>query len=507
MSGTENCKHQLEVLDSLTSRSNDSLSPERNAVEPNQYVPNANAQMLRRIAKDIDRLQERVDELESLGPSESSAVQLYQPYGPKSKQNQVPLEPRLDIRKRLIDLFLESVFELSFSFNPTRFRASALLPYPNGHYARPDTVLMSMVYVWGIHLSQDTSLKQLKEDHLAFALRELASPTQSESKSHPRQLLHTIQAEILVTRYLISTGKVTEGGVHISRAKAMSIAGGFLKIRSNQTFQSSPALSMGSLPLRGFVLDKLWTVVLDEAGTDNVCDKGLGGYLDTPWPQEFEVYEQGGDFVPEGYSFTTTNFTDGKPTLDRGDSTQAMLAKAAFCWERAADLAKDDPGEISLERYAKFLNTFIQRKRWIENFMMTLPNHVPNPTPAKMARLLQAHSVAHGAYIQLLRIMPAQGDTDAVARGQAVISSAQKIVKLINSPFLESIRRHINPIMGYVWTLAYTVIVETGCVTPETMNDMQHGITVIARFSETCAFMRNHLKQMQDVLARIDNEA
>ncbi|KAF5386414.1 hypothetical protein D9757_006675 [Collybiopsis confluens] len=477
-----------------------------------EYVGRSQRSTISKLQADVDRLQTRIRELERKSPATGRSRPSGRPH--LRQRHQDPLEPPAQIRKHLTDLFFESTNELSFSLNITRCRDSVLLPiHPDNHHTRPSTALRSMIYVWGAHLSQDSSLKQLTESHLAFALRELASP--DYSRLHPYKLVHTIQAEVLLARYFISTGKVVEGGYHISRAKAMAIWGGFMKIRSNQppVGQSSSTDSRSTLlpPSADaieegdrimifwtvFTLDKLWAVVLDMAGTDTVWDKASGYYLDTPWPQEPEVYEQGGNFLPEGYSFTTANFLHGIPTLDRGNSTQAMLAKAAYCWEYAADLAREFPKINSSEQYTEFMNLYNQRRRWIENFLstMTVPNDVPNRTPDKMARLLQAHSIAYAAYIQILRV-PTHGYADAATRTQSIISSAQKIVKLIGSPFLTN----------YAWQLVYVILVES-CRThwnPETIEDLRCGLTFMANFSNTCGFMKYCFEQMHIVFATID---
>ncbi|KAF5386413.1 hypothetical protein D9757_006674 [Collybiopsis confluens] len=470
-----------------------------------EYIGRSQRSTISMLQADVDRLQARIRELERKSSPETGRSR---PSGrPHLRQrHQDPLEPPAQIRKHLTDLFFESTNELSFSLNITRCRDSVLLPiHPDNHHTRPSTALRSMIY--------DSSLKQLTESHLAFALRELASP--DYSRLHPYKLVHAIQAEVLLARYLISTGKVIEGGYHISRAKAMGIWGGFGKIRSNQPpLQSSTDTASTPLPPSAdaieegdrimifwtvFTLDGLWAVMLDVAGTGTVCDKVSGRHLDTPWPQEPEVYEQGGNFLPEGYSYTTANFLHGIPTLDQGNSTQAMLAKAAYCWECAADLAREYPKIESSERYTEFMNLYNQRRRWIENFLstMTVPNDVPNRTPEKMVRLLQAHSIAYAAYIQILRV-PAHGYADAATRTQSIISSAQKIVKLIGSPFLTN--------------LVYVILVES-CRThwnPEIIEDLRHGLTVMSSFSNTCEFMNdwtpieNCFEQMQAAFATIN---
>jgi hypothetical protein len=159
--------------------------------------------------------------------------------------------------------------------------------------------------------------------------------------------------------------------------------------------------------------------------------------------------------------------------------------------------------KIAPDAYAQFLALYSQRRQWIANFIstMTALKDISNPTPAKVVRLLEAHSVAHAANIQTLRILPTHdGSEDAFSRAQAILSSAQTIINLLVSPSLDGVRRYINPVMGTVWKLAYTVLIEEIHRTRantlshtqwqhETIQHLQRGLTVIIRLSETCMFM------------------
>jgi hypothetical protein len=166
---------------------------------------------------------------------------------------------------------------------------------------------MNIVYVWGTHLShpQDPGLKQLEEYHLAITMREVSSGI---AGTHPDKILHTLQAEFLLARYLFSTGKIMEGKYHVTCGISMAVASGFTKIRSNQTSSSrSPVREISFLPppvdavdegdrivscWQGFTTDKLWAAAL-ETSSDMICPATIpNAQTDTPWPQELEVYEQ-----------------------------------------------------------------------------------------------------------------------------------------------------------------------------------------------------------------------
>ncbi|KAF9068422.1 hypothetical protein BDP27DRAFT_1327322 [Rhodocollybia butyracea] len=434
-----------------------------NAGDECEYIDKNQRSQVEILQSDIDRLQARLQELEDRRGFSSTRIRLHQPY--QQTVTVTPIDPLKGLSaqtvRHIVDTFMNSTSELGFFLNPTRFRASALLP--SGHAGRPTEALMSVVYLWGVHLSQDTALQKRL--------------------------------------------KVVEGRYHTSRGLSLMVA--------SPRFNYIGVSTSGERILccwTGFMFDRSWAAAL-ETFSEMTCPFDVpGAQLDTPWPQEQEFYEQGGSFNAEGYSFTVLNFFMGAPTTDRGESTLAILAKAVYCWEKAGALAAADPSSTP-DQCANFLITYTHTRRWIANFISELTpfQDIPNPTPEKCIRILKAHSMGHAANIEILRIFPfrsGEDHEDASVRSQSILSSAQTVVTLLVSPSLDKIR-HINPVMGNIWKLAYEILTDevrrlrskddhSGSVALQ--ETLQKGVAVISRFSETCMFMKYQLRKIVEFL-------
>jgi hypothetical protein len=200
--------------------------------------------------------------------------------------------------------FLPHGSQYGFFLNMSLFRNSMVLPL--GHPYRPSPALLSAVYLWGLHLSRSGALR----DHEStFRSRALQRSSNALSGSHPQMFLHALQAEVLLAYYFFRNGRFLEGKYHSSAAASLAISGGFNKIRSTRDFLY-PADIVGdrspSLPpprdavdegerINGFwaalVLDKCWSVALGSP-SNFTDDDLLGTRIDTPWPLDYEGYEQ-----------------------------------------------------------------------------------------------------------------------------------------------------------------------------------------------------------------------
>ncbi|KAJ3862694.1 hypothetical protein EV359DRAFT_65430 [Lentinula novae-zelandiae] len=453
-----------------------------NAEDECEYIGKTERSKASILQDEIDRLQARVRHLEQAGP-----ILLRQPYKETSRPSHHTSDLSEDISQQLIVTFMGNANELCFFLNYTRFRVW-IENSVQQHRAPPPAALMSVVLLWGVHLSQDSMLRQLEEDLFARVLRETAGIS---SAHRPDNFLYNLQTEFLLARYLFSTGKIIEGRYHVSCALSIGVGSGINKIRSNRP-PPPRYVAISLLPpvsdmieegerIRccwfGFMLDKSWAAAL-ETSSDMLCPAEIpGAQTDTPWPQDEEVYEQGGNFLPEGYSFTTLNFIRGTPTPDLGDSIEATLAKAVFCWERACNLTKD-PWILSM-----FIST------------LSYPEDIEGLIPSMALKRLKAHSMAYAANIEILGILPSfEQNEDSQPQTRSMVSSAEEIMKLLASPLLDTVQ-YIDSVMGSVWKLAYQVLAEEIIrlkletldweTTSNLLETMQNGVTVIARLSKT----------------------
>jgi hypothetical protein len=196
-----------------------------------------------------------------------------------------------------MDNFLPNASQFGFFLNVPLFRSSLVLPF------RPTPALLSVVYLWGIHLSRSDALR---EHESTFRSRAVQHTANALSDTHPQQLLHALQAEILLAYYFLRNGRFVEGKYHSSAAASLAISGGLNKIRSARDSVSVAGDRSLSLPpprdsvdegerINGFwaalVLDKCWSVALGSP-SNFTDDQMLGTRIDTPWPLDNSGYEQ-----------------------------------------------------------------------------------------------------------------------------------------------------------------------------------------------------------------------
>lgn len=167
---------------------------------------------------------------------------------------------------------------------------------------RPSSSLLSAVYLFGIHLSHS---QILKEHEPVFLDRAVNKSALALSTPHPRQAIHAIQAELLLSLYFLRTGNHLKAMQHLTNASSLSIGCGLHKLRSSGTFVPAHTLppSADSLEegerIHAFwtvmAFQKSWGVALQWPSTiSNVLDK----QIETPWPIELSAYENVGEFTP-----------------------------------------------------------------------------------------------------------------------------------------------------------------------------------------------------------------
>lgn len=186
---------------------------------------------------------------------------------------------------------------MNFFLNPTRFRVAALSELALGDPTRPIEALMSAVYLWGVHLSEDEALLA---HHEAFLSRAVSQVSTSLSGTHPRKVIQTIQAEYLLATYFFMSGRFLEGKYHLSAAISIGVAAGFRHLRSSTDSELALCSPADDPVTEGEYVDCCWTgIFMDKTSAvalgsePNVAcaSSALRRSLDTPWPLEIEDYE------------------------------------------------------------------------------------------------------------------------------------------------------------------------------------------------------------------------
>lgn len=199
--------------------------------------------------------------------------------------------------------------QFGFFLNTPSFRHSALLAFNLGHPLRPTPGLLSVVHLLGVHFSQPETLHGQESALLTRALQHVATDLIG---THPNRVIHTLQAEILLSYYFFRTGLLLEAKHRAAAAVSLALGSGLHKIRSANIMIPSTigigphdqafGLSQTNDPLQeaerinGFwavlMLHKFITVALEPPA--NVCGalEAPGMQIDTPWPVDIDNFEE-----------------------------------------------------------------------------------------------------------------------------------------------------------------------------------------------------------------------
>ncbi|KAJ6507483.1 Zn(2)-Cys(6) binuclear cluster domain-containing protein [Mycena vulgaris] len=477
------------------------------------------------LQEDISRLQSRINDLEnSHQPKFQRHAPLHQPYHASTSkldpacirptQSGIPAgEPPLDMVQPLIDNFLAYSSEFGFFLNPERFRQSALMPYQTGHHARPSPALLSTVYLWGLRLSNQPNWMAQEPVFLARAVNLISKGL---SDTHPQRVLHTLQAEILLSYFFFASGRVLEGKYHTAAAISLSLSSSLHLIRS----ENHPTAAILQPPVdvveEGERIYAWWTVmILDNCWAVGLNEKPGFAHLaivDTPWPLEIDDYPKGRLMPTARYSQTMHKFATDTPTPETGMSTLAMLAKATYLWQRADEVARTWKADMSPEQIFSFQSSFTHLDTLIDRFREALvpPNGISKPTPAMTRTLVVAHSITHSATVRLQSVF---ANTDLLAKRKR-LAAARSVLGIIAAVPLRHFR-YINPIMGTVWVTACSVFLDEICALKAQRTSspreeetnlrafLSRAGVAISAFESTCPLLRSQISPLRESCARI----
>ncbi|KAJ7229231.1 hypothetical protein C8J57DRAFT_192035 [Mycena rebaudengoi] len=124
-----------------------------------------------------------------------------------------PSEPNVEEIQTLLDSFLANASEFGFFLHERRFYESALLL---DNSKRPTPFLLHAAYTCGAHFLHLDQEGRFLQEALRSAATDLAA-----SRPHPQAVLHTIQAEVLISHYFFQTGRFVEAQAHAGTAVAL----------------------------------------------------------------------------------------------------------------------------------------------------------------------------------------------------------------------------------------------------------------------------------------------
>lgn len=209
-----------------------------------------------------------------------------------------------------MDTFLLHATQFGFALNPVSFRESALLPLPLGDSQRPTPALMTVVLLWGTRLLRNPPPGISEPQLLKQALGHISNDLNGD---HPRRMVHTLQAHILLGYYFLAMGNFLQAELHSQDAVHITRRCGFHRIRSSN-MPSTPGPSLGLIQDRLVALDypanhqeegerinAFWhcvnlhkIVTVTTQPSDQLCGvlESYSTLIDTPWPEDVESYQK-----------------------------------------------------------------------------------------------------------------------------------------------------------------------------------------------------------------------
>ncbi|KAF9258055.1 hypothetical protein L218DRAFT_948709 [Marasmius fiardii PR-910] len=276
-------------------------------------------------------------------------------------------------------LFMQHTADLAFFLNTERFLGSSLKkPNPATH------ALLDVIYLWSIHLSP----KPLCQHELQFLSKALRNISHGIANSQDAgQLIHMIQASVLIAQYFFRNSRFLEGKYHMTNAHSLAIGARLHTIRSVEPGRSPFAVSF-SPPQdaieEGERINAFWSVVIlntcwmsvDGSPSNMIYTHEPGLRIDTPWPEDMDTYTIHG--IPSNLvgNQTVERFLRGVNTGDNpnGGSWTALHAKASILFERAT--------QVGLAHWRN------------------ISTHSPN-TPGSSAQFLAIHSAIQALFQDL----------------------------------------------------------------------------------------------------------
>ncbi|KIK70720.1 hypothetical protein GYMLUDRAFT_254049, partial [Collybiopsis luxurians FD-317 M1] len=402
-------------------------------------------------------------------------------------------EPSTEVIQQLLQIFLSHAMDLGFFLNVPRFRNSALLQLPMGHYSRPSAGLLSTVYLLGVHLSGDPNGQEN-----VYLSRALAHTANMLSSSHPHRILHAIQAEILLSVYFFRTGRILEGKYHLSASVSLTLGAQLHRIRAiptNTSETASPLQQYYRGPLlappadqieegerinafwMAFTLSNCWGVAVGTLSSS--VFESHGSTIDAPWPLDMVDYEQvirnaptgqtyganvglwiAQDLLPRDYrsAMTVQNFLRQVPSSVKDYGTLAMFAKSSILLDRAASLAAVFNSEMGADENSRFGASFASLDHLIDTFQSSLgliPLNYQSLYSYESGTILTTHTLAYLATVQLHSVFIA---TSSHSRRKA-LAAARACVTILRQVDMSSVS-HVNPILGSCWTSVCQVFID-----------------------------------------------
>ncbi|KAL1714242.1 hypothetical protein EV715DRAFT_210033 [Schizophyllum commune] len=428
------------------------------------------------LEQNIQALEQRLQQLQSSRSGPTTEITLHDPYATAPAANPPGFpriladrasssnwwaseEPPASVVQYLVHTFLPYAANFGFFLDESRFRSAVLPEIQAGR----SSALITCMCLCAASALRVSSLLPLVPRILSRATSQTARALASR---RPQDVMHYIQAEVLLAHYYIINGRFLEARQRLSAVAAVILACGLHKIRTSRpaTIGNSDLrmpcavdpVEEGERIIAFWTIvsrDKNWTVAMGESSSLPIPSDRPESQVDTPWPICRSDYAQGRLLPTITSSLTVENFLRGVDNA-RTPSILAVHAKAAILWERAFLLGKSYRPNMPQQRLA----TFVATLNSLDTIMAALarrdlPTFFGSRDLGEQRALLAAHGTVYAACIQLHRPVALANPQS----GQKMLMAAKEIFSF-PSRLAISEMRIVDPMMGSIWLLAAYVV-------------------------------------------------
>ncbi|KAF9017738.1 hypothetical protein BDZ89DRAFT_1140522 [Hymenopellis radicata] len=414
-------------------------------------------------------------------------------------------EPAPHIARSFIEIFFRYAPELGFFLHTSNFYSSATLAPPLGHVKRPCSSVLTVIYLWGCHLSERSAEYQAWGDQrhlLNIALKHTALGLTSD---HPERYMQTIQAEVLLSYYFLRIGNLLEARQHASglyRSLWAADCTGFVPNSIGDEASMATLLPPVTTIEEGERIDGFWQVVilcknlavaLD--APSEVCGplEAPGFQIDTPWPLDKKQYEH--HVLPPQSTSTVNAFLRQASQIDVSGSLLALTAQAAILLQQVTYFA----GQWNAGRNTQnFPNTY----QILNRLVVQLGHNLPSLHSSKSPSVFFVHAQVFAATIKLNEVAASsefRARRDCVVAAHTMIHWAFSVLlahRLLQTLLMIAIRALIDEVLRL--RSSHALLEDSKDFTEEGIDaTIRVGFQLLYFFSPESPFMRYQLTNIQ----------
>ncbi|KAE9406851.1 hypothetical protein BT96DRAFT_971617 [Gymnopus androsaceus JB14] len=379
---------------------------------------------------------------------------------------------------------------------------------------RPTSALSAAMALLGAYLSPSPNILHLKEMYLSKAVQ---AASLGLSESHPQKILHTLQANVLISHYFFLHGRNLEGRWHLDNAVSLILSARMHRIRSSQIQDPqfiSPSSTTTLPPARnvaeeGDRMNAMWTVLAlnclwsaAEGVPASIAYTTEQGRVDTPWPLDPNSYTDA-TFPPDlKNSHTLQKFLADIP--DGVHSLLALYVKAAVLFEQTTVFSKrySNPASRTPFEMRGFHSTFQNLRSIITRILTEVPPIKSGASAGTKKRLFVIDALLRATMIRLYCTFGAHDPSCC----PMILDMANGMMKCLAMVDMES-TAFWDPIMAIIWGGPASVFIQSIQIsnnageTQNSIRSLNQIMGMMARYSADNALMLSET-QLAEIQAK-----